>query len=92
MFAIQYVNRPGNGHGGFVVNDGSHTVFVPACTQVDTRRLYTWLGNGDSLQGERLYNSPVRLSMPAVMLNPAQYNTLVGSMVMHDVQAFIKEG
>lgn len=91
-FAIQYINRPGTGYGGYVVNDGTNTVFVKATTPNDTRRLYVWLGNGNDIEGKRIANSSEALTLPNVMLNPAQYNVMVGSMPTHDVKAFTVKG
>lgn len=91
MFAIQYVNRPGTGYGGFIVNDGSNTVFIKATTPVDTRRLYTWLGNGDSIKGKGIANTHA-LTLPNVVLNPAQYNAMVGGMSTYDVKAYSHKG
>lgn len=91
MFAIQYVNRPGTGYGGYVVNDGSNTVFIKATTPVDTRRLYVWLGNGDSVKGKDIHNIHA-LILPNVILNPAQYNAMVNPMPTHDTKAYSHKG
>lgn len=91
MFAIQYINRPGIGYGGYVVNDGTHTVFIKATTSNDTGHLFNWLGNGDIARGrdiERDYS----LALPPVFLNPRQYNDMVNGMYTHTAIAYTKEG
>jgi len=91
VFAIQYVNRPGTGYGGYVVNDGSNTVFIKATTESDTRRLYVWLGNGDAVKGRGIANTH-SLCLPSVVLNPAQYNTMIGGMCTPDIKAYSHKG
>ena len=78
-FALQYITRPGTGYGGYLVNDGKHRVWVPAVLPTDTAKLHSWLGNGNSAMGMDAMRSSACLSMPDVILNPAQYNTLVAT-------------
>lgn len=86
MFAIQHVNRPGQYFGGFIINDGTHTVFVPAVSPSDRAKLNTWLGKGDKDRGRDECNA-YGLSMPDVVLNPKQYNDLVkGCSLYSDVE------
>jgi hypothetical protein len=91
VFAIQYVDRPGNGYGGYVVNDGTHTVFIAATTSSDIGKLYRWLGKGDMAKGRDEYQSDA-LTLPSVSLNPMQYNDMVNPMSKGNEVAYIKEG
>ncbi len=90
MFAIQYVNRPGNGYGGYIVHDDKGLVFVKATSSNDTRALYVWLGKGDAIRGRDLLNDAFQ--MPSITLNPAQYNAMVVDMPLHTERSFVKEG
>lgn len=92
MFALQYMTRPGTGYGGYVVNDGSNTVFIKATTPSDRGTLYRWLGNGDMAKGRDMANSPACFSMPDVSLNPAQYNAIVNPMPIHSACAYSGKG
>ena len=88
--AIQYIERKGNGgitYGGYVVNDGTHTVFVNTRSKGNTRPLYLYLGNGDDLKGMAVYRENAFI-MPDVLLNAAQYNTLTASMDTHSSRVF----
>lgn len=89
--AIQYIERKGtNGgmnYGGYVVNDGTHTVFVSCGTKANTRPLYLYLGKGDDLKGMAVYRENAFI-MPDVLLNAAQYNTLIASMDTHSSRVF----
>lgn len=90
MFAIQYVDRPGIGHGGYMVHDDKGLVWVKATSASDIRPLYVWLGKGDSNKGRDLMREA--FSMPSVVLNAAQYNELVRDMPLHSDRCFVKEG
>lgn len=90
MFALQYINRPGNGYGGYVVHDDKGIVFVKATSATDIRPLYLWLGNGDDIKGRDMMRNA--FSMPSVVLNPAQYNAMVCGMPLHTERSFVKEG
>lgn len=89
--AIQYIERKGNGgapnYGGYVVNDGTHTVFVDTRTKGNTRPLYLYLGKGDDLKGMAVYRERAFI-MPDVLLNAAQYNTLIASIDVHTSRVF----
>jgi hypothetical protein len=89
VFALQYINRPGNGYGGYIVHDDKGLVFIAAASS-DIRRVYVWVGNGDANKGRELMNDA--FSMPNVMLNPAQYNAMVCGMPLHTERSFVKEG
>lgn len=88
--AIQWVERKGmNGganYGGYIVNDGTHTVFVNTGTRTNTLPLYIYLGIGDTQRGEAVYQSS--LIMPCMVLSPAIYNGLVGSMPNDSQEVF----
>lgn len=90
MFAIQYVNRPGNGHGGYMVHDDRGMVWVKTTNPADIRPLHVWLGNGNAVLGKDLMRNA--FSMPSVVLNAAQYNELVRDMPLHTSRSFVKEG
>ncbi|URQ04619.1 hypothetical protein SEA_EMMA1919_268 [Streptomyces phage Emma1919] len=88
--AIQWVSRKGNGgviYGGYVVNDGTHIVFVDTRSKGNTRPLYLYLGKGDDLKGMAVYRESAFI-MPDVLLNAAQYNTLVASMDDSKIRSF----
>lgn len=87
-FAYQYITRPGNGYGGYVVNDGTHSVFIPSTSESDRVRLHKWIGNGDIGKGRDMVNSA--LAMPTVTLNPAQYNALVITFNDYTKTSFVK--
>lgn len=91
MFAIQYFNRPGIGYGGYMVNDGSHLVFIPCTTANDTGKLFLWLGNGDMARGRDVHRD-LSIELPAIFLNPKQYNDMVNDMYLHTVMPYTKEG
>lgn len=91
MFALQYVDRPGTGYGGYVVNDGTHTVFIAASTSSDIGKLYRWLGKGDMAKGRDEYHSNA-LTLPDVSLNAAQYNAMVNPMSKGNEVTYTKEG
>jgi fructosamine-3-kinase len=80
--AIQYIERKdtkgGGFHGGYVVNDGTNTVFVDTRTESNLRDLYLWLGNGDDLRGMRVYRASLRL--PRALLVTGAYNGMVASI------------
>lgn len=88
MFAIQYITRPGQYYGGYMVNDGTHCVFIPCTTPSDRIRLYKWIGNGDIGMGRDMVDKA--LAMPDVSLNPAQYNALVITFDDYTNVAFVK--
>ena len=90
MFAIQYINRPGNGHGGYIVHDDKGLVFIKATSSNDIRPLHAWLGNGNANKGRDMIRDA--FSMPSVILNPAQYNALVCDMYTNEQRSFVKEG
>jgi hypothetical protein len=87
-FAMQYITRPGIGYGGFMVNDGSNTTFIPSTSANSTPTLYKWIGNGDMARGRALSTGSECLSMPSVTLNPAQYNSLIGTLSDYKVISF----
>lgn len=91
-FAIQYINRPGNGYGIYLVNDGVNYYSVKATSINDTASLYKWLGNGDMARGKALVSSAKCFSMPAVFLNPAQYNSLVAQLMDTNTHTFNMKG
>lgn len=86
--AIQYVESKGNGHirAGYVVNDGTQTVFVNTGTKDNTLPLYIYLGIGDTHKGNGVYDSASHL--PDIKLNGAQFHSLVMSMPHDDVSEF----
>ncbi len=90
MFAIQYVNRPGNGYGGYIVHDDRGLVFIKATSANNIHPLYVWLGNGNANKGRDMMRDA--FSMPSIVLNPAQYNELVKDVTLHTQRVFIKEG
>lgn len=90
MFAIQYVDRPGIGHGGYMVHDDRGLVWVKATSAADIRPLYVWLGKGNAVLGRELMRNA--FSMPSVVLNAAQYNELVRDMPLYTERSFVKEG
>lgn len=90
MFAIQYINRPGNGHGGYIIHDDRGLVFIKATSSNNILPVYTWLGNGDPNKGRHIMRDA--FSMPSVILNPAQYNAMVCDMTLCTERVFIKEG
>lgn len=90
IFAVQYVTRPGNGYGGYVVHDDKGLVFIPATSASDIAPLYKWIGNGDMVKGRNAMDDA--FSMPSVSLNPAQYNSMVNQLVKHTTRSFVKEG
>jgi len=57
--AIQYMESKGNAHirAGYVVNDGTHTVFVNTGTKDNTIPLYIYLGIGDTHRGKAVYDA-----------------------------------
>lgn len=87
-FAIQFINRPGLYHGGYVINDGTHTTFVSTGGEGNTFPLYEWLGNGDKGIGRDIARGEGCFSIPSVILNPAQYNSLIASIEDSKVIAF----
>lgn len=89
MFAYQYITRPGNGYGGYVVNDCTNTVFIRATSESDTLLLREWLGKGDRARGRAILDSE-GISLPTVSLNPAQYNAMVSPMCTHEQRAYTK--
>jgi len=88
--AIQWVERKGtNGganYGGYIVNDGTHTVFVNTGTRTNTLPLYIYLGIGDTHKGESVYQSA--LIMPYMVLSASIYNALVVSMPNDSEEVF----
>jgi hypothetical protein len=82
--AIQWVQR--KECGGYLVNDGTHTVFVDTHTQDNTTPLYIYLGIGDTHKGKSVYESA--LIMPSMVINAAQYNALVSSMPNDSQEVF----
>lgn len=89
MFALQYVDRPGNGYGGYVIHDDKGLVFIAATSSSDIRRVYVWVGNGDANKGRDAMCEA--FSMPNVMLNAKQYNDMVNPMTKHNERSFVKE-
>lgn len=90
MFAMQYVDRPGNGYGGYVIHDDKGLVFIAATSSSDIRRVYVWIGKGDAIKGRDMARDA--FSMPSVVLNAAQYNAMVNPMTKHNERSFVKEG
>jgi hypothetical protein len=86
--AIQYMESKGNAHirAGYVVNDGTHTVFVNTGTKDNTIPLYIYLGIGDTNRGKAVYDAA--FIMPDVSLNGAQFNSLIASMPHDDMATF----
>lgn len=86
--AIQYVESKGNTHirAGYVVNDGTQTVFVNTGTKDNTIPLYIYLGIGDTQRGKGVYDSASCL--PDIKLNGSQFYSLVSSMSHDDVCTF----
>lgn len=86
--AIQYVESRGNTHirAGYVVNDGTQTVFVNTGTKSNTIPLYIYLGIGDTHRGKGVYDNASCL--PDIKLNGSQFYSLVSSMSHDDVCTF----
>lgn len=82
--AIQWVQR--KECGGYLVNDGTNTVFVDTNTQDNTTPLYIYLGIGDTVKGKSVYDSA--LIMPSMVINAAQYNALIASMPNDSQEVF----
>jgi hypothetical protein len=90
VFALQYVDRPGNGYGGYVVHDDKGLVFISATSASDIRRVYVWIGKGDAIKGRDMARDA--FSMPSVVLNAKQYNDMINPMTKHNERSFVKEG
>jgi hypothetical protein len=90
MFVIQYVDRPndpgGNAHGGYLVNDGSNTVFVSTRTPNNRGALYEYVGNGDRAKGMDMIKGC--MCMPSLTINARQFNTLVCNTPTHEQRSF----
>lgn len=92
--AIQYMDRPntpsGNPIGGYCINDGSNTVFIPTNTMDNMVPVYRWLGNGTVNTGRDYLRTNPPLFLPRVTLNASQYNALVTTLPTDSQRSFTK--
>ena len=93
-FAVQFITRPkspnGAGYGAYLVNDGTHTLAITSDSTGERQTLYVWLGHGNAGKGRAIYDDA--LTLPAMTLNAAQYNTLVSTHDDEKGWPFIDKG